>query len=42
MEETEQSLSEMWEMDIGVHPNTSGEAVLVRLGWLSLDYLLAL
>ena len=27
---------------LGVHPNTSGEAVLVRLGWLSLDYLLAL
>ena len=26
----------------GVHPNTSGEAVLVRLGWLSLDYVLAL
>ena len=27
---------------LGVYPNTSGEAVLVRLGWLSLDYLLAL
>jgi hypothetical protein len=27
---------------LGVHPDTSGEAVLVRLGWLSLDYLLAL
>ena len=27
---------------LGVHPNTSGEAVLVRLGWLSLDYVLAL
>ena len=27
---------------LGVHPNTSGEAVLVRLGWLPLDYLLAL
>ena len=27
---------------LGVHPNSSGEAVLVRLGWLPLDYLLAL
>ena len=29
-------------MILGVHPNSSGEGVLVRLGWLSLDYLLAL
>ena len=29
-------------MILGVHPNASGEAVLVRLGWMPLDYLLAL
>ena len=27
---------------LGVNPSTSGEAVLVRMGWLPLDYLLAL
>ena len=26
---------------LGVHPTTSGEAILVRLVWLPLDYLLA-
>ena len=29
-------------MILGLHPAASGEAALVRLGWLPLDYLLAL
>ena len=38
----ESSYIDCWRRILGAHPNTAGLAILVRLGWLPLEYRLAL